>query len=204
MSSIAIYMEGGGNSAHRKAALRQGMDEFLVVLKKTFIEKSWNWRLVLCGGRAETFKFFRKAVQQKEHTIVALLVDAEAEVKGSPLAHLKSRDGWDLGVASEEVIHLMVQTMETWIVADPDALTRYYGRGFQRNELPEASNLEIVTKKDVAKALKEATRRTKKGVYQKIDHASDLLQEIDPEKVRKRCPHCARLFDRLLRLIQKA
>ena len=29
-------------------------------------------------------------------------------------------------------VHLMVQTMEAWIVADADALNRYYGRSFTR------------------------------------------------------------------------
>jgi Domain of unknown function (DUF4276) len=52
------------------------------------------------------------------------------------------------------------------------------------------------------KALEEATRDTQKGAYHEIRLASDLLKRIDREKVRKRCPHCARLFDTLLRLIQ--
>jgi hypothetical protein len=93
--------------------------------------------------------------------------------------------------------------MEAWIVADPDALAAYCGQKFRNNALPKAQNLETVAKNDVAKALEEATRDTQKGSYHKIRHASDLLRLIDQEKVRKRCPRCARLFDTLLKLIQK-
>jgi hypothetical protein len=98
----------------------------------------------------------------------------------------------------------MAQTMETWIIADPDALSAYYGHTFRKNVLPRAQNLEAVAKDDVAKALAEATRDTQKGSYHKIRHASDLLKQIDPAKVQKRCRHCVRLFETLLKLVQEA
>jgi hypothetical protein len=43
--------------------------------------------------------------------------------------------------------------------------------------------------------------KTKKGKYHKIDHAADLLEEIDTAKVRHRCPSCERLFATLTRAI---
>jgi hypothetical protein len=203
MSSIAIYMEGGGDGKGSKAALRLGMESFLIPLKDAARAKAWKWRLVCCGGRNATFDGFRNALQNGDDTIVALLVDAEEAVKGPVRAHLQSKDRWDLKSCSDEVVHLMVQTMEAWIVADPDALAAYYGQKFRRNDLPSSQDLETVTKDDVAKALEEATRDTQKGSYHKIRHASDLLTRIDREKVQKRCRHCARLFERLLKLIRK-
>ena len=137
--------------------------------------------------------------------IVVLLVDAEGPVGGvAPAEHLSARDGWDLRGVDDDVVHLMVQTMEAWICADPEALVTYYRRDFQRNALPRRDNLEEVSKADIADALDRATERTQKGRYRKIHHARHLLQRIDPQVVRRRCPHCNRLFEMLLRLIGSA
>lgn len=91
--------------------------------------------------------------------------------------------------------------MEAWIVADRDALRRFYGQGLQDSALSNASNLETVEKSDFLSALARATERTQKGAYHKINHASKLLEMIDSKKVRPRCGHCERLFETLDRLI---
>ena len=51
MSRITIYLEGGGDTASTKSALRRGMDAFLDPVKRKAREKSWRWSLVACGGR---------------------------------------------------------------------------------------------------------------------------------------------------------
>ncbi len=43
-------------------------------------------------------------------------------------------------------VHLLAQTMEAWIVADADALSRYYGPGFNARALSRAADLENVAK----------------------------------------------------------
>ena len=201
MSSVAIYMEGGGDSKGAKAALRQGMDTLLHPLKAAVRTKEWHWKLVPCGGRDEAFRKFRDAAGNGDDNIVVLLVDAEGPVDRASHLHLQSRDGWDMGFADEDTIHLMVQAMETWIVADPGALNTYYGQNFNGNVLPRAMDLELVSKAVVAQALNQATERTRKGRYHKIRHASELLKRIDVERVKARCPHCARLFNVLGRMI---
>lgn len=121
----------------------------------------------------------------------------------SRAAHLRDRpgDGWDLAGVLEDHIHLMVQAMEAWIVADPEALAEYYGRGFRKNALPARQNLEEEPKVDCADKLATATRPTQKGEYQKIRHAADLLARISSEKVRDRCPHAKIMFSTLSTLI---
>ena len=54
-----------------------------------------------------------------------------------PKAHLMSRDGWNLPDISAERYRLMVQMMEAWLVADRDALSRFYGQRFNANAIPE-------------------------------------------------------------------
>ena len=204
MSGVAIYMEGGGDGKSAKAAIRQGMDALLRPLKDAARVKALHWKLVPCGGRDEAFRGFRNAVGNGADAFVVLLVDAEGPVNRAPRSHLQSRDRWDMGFAGEDTIHLMVQVMETWIVADPDALSRYYGRSFNSNVLPKGENLEREPRADVERVLNQATDRTRKGRYHKIRHASDLLKQIDVGRVKARCPHCARLFDKLRLMIDAA
>ncbi len=207
MSGLVIYMEGGGCGRGGRAELRRGMSAFLRPLVEAASRKALRWGLVACGSRTEAYRRFRKAVEDAgPGEIKVLLVDAEELVTGGPRNHLSERkeDKWDLGFVSDAAIHLMVQVMETWIVADPEALARYYGRGFNSAKLPKRTNLEKEPKLRVANALKDATRQTGKGPYHKIRHASELLKRVSPARVKERCPHCKRLFEELHRIIEAA
>ena len=206
MNSVAIFMEGGGKGKGSRSALRIGMDEFLRELKDEARARSWRWSLSCEGSRNEAFDAFGEACRRRKHTVIVLLVDAEEPVvrRMSPRRHLSWRDSWDMDEFDDDAVHLMVQTMETWIVADPEALADYYGQGFRANALPARPDLEDEAKAAVADALKRATSETPKGRYRKIRHASDLLRLIDPRKARKRCRHCERLFDALGRALAPA
>lgn len=208
MNGVKIYIEGGGDSSGTKRSLRQGMDALLRPLKDAARAKALHWDLVMCGPRNQAFQKFRDEVGKGDNAIIMLLVDAEGPLPADsgPRQHLQSpsRDGWDMQFADEDTIHLMVQSMETWIAADPDALSTYYGQNFNRNALPKRENLEMEPKADVARALNQATEHTTKRRYKKIKHASDLLKRIHVEKVKDRCPHCARLFDVIGRMIDAA
>ena len=157
MNGVEIYMEGGGDSRDGKAGLRQGMDALLAPLKLTARQKALRWKLVCCGSRDAALRAFRNATAADRGAYVALLVDTEGPVSESLGQHLTLRDGWDVTSADEDAIHLMVQVMETWIVADPDTLARYYGQGFRSNALPRAQNLEEVSKGDIQQGLNRAT-----------------------------------------------
>ncbi len=134
-----------------------------------------------------------------------LLVDAEGPLHRDPRKHLIRRDRWNLGFASDSVVQLMVQAMETWIIADPKSLADYYGQGFAGKALPAPSaDLERLDRGKVEHLLQHSTRRTAKGEYRKIRDGSALLAMIDPEVVRGRCPSCKRLFATLEALISQA
>ena len=178
------------------------MDALLGPLKQAARDKSLHWKLVCCGPRDAAFCGFRKAVGEAEGAIVLLLVDSEGPVSAGPCEHLRARDGWEVTAVEAGSVHLMVQTMEAWIVADADALNRYYGQNFKAGLLPRAGDLESVAKNEVERSLCRATEHTGKGRYHKIKHASDLLQRVDAEKVKARCRHCRRLFDELGGMIE--
>ena len=195
MRDIELYMEGGGGSGGSKQLLRVGMHQFLGKLRSAAREKGLELRVVCCGGRREAHS--KSAAARKRAVChVLLLVDSETIVKGDPREHLVAEDDWrDLASVPVEDIHLMVQVMETWLVADEDALQRYYGQDLRREELPGEENLECVAKADIIAAFDRATRHTQRGKYQKVGHATKLLAMINAERVRARCWHCDRLFD---------
>jgi len=191
---IAIYFEGGGNSAETKAALRLGMSAFLKPLVDLARQRRFRWSITSCGGRDQARGAFTDALEKEPGKFNVLLVDSEEAVTASPSAHLEQRDGWNLQGAQEDQVHLMAQCLEAWLVADPEAVAAYYDQGFNGNALPRRTNLEEVPKPQIYAALEAATRQTQKGSYGKIKHASELLKRVKPEKARTRCSHCDRLF----------
>jgi len=64
---------------------------------------------------------------------------------------------------SPERVHLMVQCMEAWIVADPDALAGFYKQNFKMDSLPKRPNLEDEPKTDLYEKLKKSYKRNSKG-----------------------------------------
>ncbi|MDR3715091.1 MAG: DUF4276 family protein [Puia sp.] len=207
MTEIAVYIEGGGKTAGEKAELRLGFDALFMSEKSKAREKRASLRFICCGGRQQAYEAFINALAVNPETINALLVDSETSVAAVPVhkaqdaairvAHLHTKtgtegrgqgDGWDFtGVASDRV-HLMVQCMEAWIVADPDALEEFYKQKFNRDALPKQTNLETAQKSDIYHKLERATKDTQKGEYGKIKHASKLLEKISSDKVASRCP----------------
>jgi len=214
VTEIAIYVEGGGDTAQQKAELRNGFDKLLNSQKQSARSKWLRWKLVPSGGRDAAYKDFTNAVRQADgETLCVLLVDSEDELPAelpkslneSPedttqrkltdaLArrnHVVNRDNWNLSDIPSEHIHLMVRCMEAWIVSDPDTLASHYRQGFHANSLPTRPNLEDEAKASLYDKLQKATRNTSKGEYAKIKHASRLLGLIDPKKVAARCPRFA-------------
>jgi hypothetical protein len=161
-----------------------------------------NLRVNACGSRKEAFNDFTKALKSNPDALCILLVDSEGPVRPGASAwdHVRERKGdqWlrPDGVTDEQ-LQLMVQTMEAWLVADPEALEAYYGQGFRKNALPRQPNVEQIAKTDLYDALDRATRDSKtKGKYGK-SHGFELIGKVDPQKVRGMSLHAARFFDTL-------
>lgn len=135
-----------------------------------------------------------------------LLVDSERPLNAAaaPWEHVRSRSGdrWERpSGASDEQLHLMVQTMEAWFHTDREALQKFYGQGFRASELSARREVESIPKTDLFSGLRAATANTKKGEYSKGEHSFRILALIDPGRVREASPQwCGRFLRALQRL----
>ncbi|MEZ4651787.1 MAG: DUF4276 family protein [Candidatus Eisenbacteria bacterium] len=195
---MKLYVEGGGNSkamqrecarGFRKFAERAGIAPMLLTI-------------VACGGRHDAYERFSLS-HTADVQLALLLVDSEAPVSApataaEPWAQLG--DEWSQPTnATDDQCHLMVQVMESWLLADRETLSSYYGRGFLPNRLPGNPRVEDIPKADVLAGLAGATRNTQKGTYAKGSHAFEILASLDPSTVEGAAPYAKRLLDVLRR-----
>ena len=201
-------MEGGGKDKNGKAMIREGMTKFLD--KAT--ASSGKFQVTCCGSRNEALGMFRTALERPNDNpdYIFLLVDSEAFVKDAddrikrPKQHLQTRDpSWDMQGMNEEQIHFMAQVMESWFIADAEALSNFYGQNFNRNAIPKNNIVEEIEKLKIEAALEESTKNTTKGKYHKIQHGAKILAIINPKVVRDKASYCDRFFGSVSNLLNK-
>lgn len=198
VSEIRIYFEGGGEGKAGKTRLREGFHAFFQEVIALARVGRVKFRLVACGPRSDAYRNFCNAIQDHPGAFNVLLVDSEGAVQSDPWDHLQNCDGWTRPNGVEDChCHLMAQTMEAWFVADVATLRRYYGAKLNPNPIPNNPDVEQIPKNDLESSLKAATRNTQKGEYHKIRHASDILELLDTQTVRRAAKHCQRLFETL-------
>ncbi len=208
---VKLYVEGGGDSSHLKAACREGFSTFIT---KSEVRK--RPRIVACGSRRDAYKSYCTAIANGEDAI--LLVDSEAPVadeyqqgqdkeKWNPWGHLKQRkgDSWEKpdDVADTDC-HLMVQCMETWLVADREVLAKFFSQGFRESALPAVEHpIEQVAKQQIYDSLKGATRDCKSGPYGKGSHSFKILKEISPDEVSSKSPWALRFIEEIKKKLDR-
>ncbi|MBF0529871.1 MAG: DUF4276 family protein [Deltaproteobacteria bacterium] len=197
---VKIYVEGGGESSALKTSCRKGFNK---LIEKAGL-KGYMPRIISCGSRRRAYEDFCHALKVAEAGVfIMLLVDSEDPVAPThgPWTHLLDRqyDQWACpDDADDDNVHLMVQCMETWFLADKAALAQYYGRNFAKGCLPPNPHIEDIPKLEVLKGLENATKQTQKGQYKKGNHSFNLLERVDPAKLRQASPSAERFFKTLL------
>jgi hypothetical protein len=199
MVKITIYIEGGGDTRRQQASCRRGFSDF-------FEKLNIKANIVACGGRQFAYDNFcikLKKLNSNEHCL--LLVDSEAPVATTTKwqhVFLRQGDGWKKpNNATEEHLHFMTECMESWFMADKQALATYYGKNFNKNALSKNTNIENISKQDLYDTLKKATRNTTKGSYSKGEHSFEILRKIDAKRVVICSPSAKKLEKRLNELL---
>src|SRR5438552_3776200 len=116
---IAVYVEGGGNTAGQQAQLRLGFDGLFRTLKEKASGKKLSLRFICRGSRQEAYDAYVNALKSNPDVLNVLLVDSEISIPPYAgddgkdakvrVAELTKRDGWDLSKADPHTIHLMAQ-----------------------------------------------------------------------------------------------
>jgi hypothetical protein len=147
---VKVFVEGGGHKS-LDIELRQAFS-------KLFAEAGIRNRprVVACGARNAAYNGFCKAIEKGENAL--LLVDSEdlvdpahdPDVSGEdaqPWAHLHKRDGWiQPAKSTDDDCHLMVVTMETWLVADKKTWPSFLGRGSTQTPCPRPATWKKLIK----------------------------------------------------------
>jgi len=173
VAEIRIYFEGDKK-------LREGFHVFLADIIDKARARRVRVELIATGGTPE--KDYQIAVRAHPGSWNVLVRDSEGPLPSE----------------NHDSKFWMVQVMETWFLADPERLEGYYGDGFKKAALKANRKIEEIPKADVLACLKQATKGCKAGEYHKTKHAPMILKRIDPTRVRKVAPNCARLFTALL------
>lgn len=157
------------------------------------------------GGRGQAFKdFTREHRRSAADECVFLLVDSEDPIGDveAPWAHLKERDNWDKPAsATDEQALLMTTCMETWIVADVEALRAHYGAELSENGLPSLTDLESKHRHAVQDSLVHASRKCR-NKYEKGKRSFDILSRLNPDELEKHLPsfkRCRRILNAKLK-----
>ena len=198
---VKLFVEGSSrDSALERSLCRKAFSQFFAADARL---KGNLPRTVPCGGRKAAYDAFVTAVRNPTAGVLPLLlVDSETAVAPGHgvWQHLKSRphDNWEKpeGVTDNQAF-LMVQVMETWFIADRDAMQRFFGPSFKSAAIPVWPKLEEVPKPAVYDSLAKATADCGPRKYAKGRLSFDLLGNISPKLVEAASPHARELFERL-------
>jgi Domain of unknown function (DUF4276) len=199
VTAIWIYFEGDKR-------LRPGFAKIFSAIQDAARAQGRSFRLVGCGAKA--VRDFMIGLRSHAKDFNVLLLDSEGPYSKELFDKLRDRSEWkppkDVEIGPDRVFW-MVQLMESWFLADRDALRRFYGAGFQESAIPRNPSVEEILKVDVEDGLKRATENSKRGRYDKnkVEHALKLLETVNPDLVREAAPNCARLFKYLLSYLEQ-
>lgn len=196
--NVTLYVEGGGDSG--SALQAECREAFRAFFRRVGLSSA-KLQVVACGGRRTAYDKFCVDLASNASRFLVLLVDSEGPVcEGGPWVHLRNRadDRWSIPAgATDRNAHLMVQAMESWLLADVEVLAEYFGDRFDRAALPNAQEIETVAKDELLQALRGATRKCGRVRYTKR-RAFQILMKVNVEKVTSASPYAARLVETLM------
>jgi hypothetical protein len=124
-----------------------------------------------------------------------LLVDSEDPITLGPWDHLKVRDRWDRPVGAEDdQAQMMATCMETWIMADHEALHKVFGSCLREGTLIPVNDLEKRSRQELLEALESATKDCGKNKgYDKGKRPFQILAELNTRSLEENLHYFCRL-----------
>ena len=197
VADVTIHFEGHPN-------LRPGFHKLFESHVERAREQRVRFKLIAGGSRTEAIKDFLRSCTAQPSNLNVLLVDSEQAVQDTAAAirSLRGESYWDdCAACTNDQINFMVQAMEAWFIADPQALIKHFGQNFRSNVLPSPQNAEVTPVRELTAAISNGLRpySSRRSGYDKVRDGLELLQLIDETTVGKYCRHFSRLMDFLSR-----
>ncbi len=188
---VLLCVEGGGEINATSNIFRNNFARFFA----KSLPGHDQIKVQACGGRDDTIALFNRAVREKVADVILLLVDSDGLVPDGMSAkeYLRSKTSRLWANAKEDQIHLMVQCMEAWFLADREALAEFYGQTVSKSKWLRRTDIERI--EDAEELLKKATKNSGKEYVK--SHGFFLIGMVNPDKVRKVAKHCDRLLRKL-------
>lgn len=180
VKEIRIHFEG-------HPALKEGFRQFFGEVVSLARERRWHVQFIAGHGRGNTIRDYCDACESHRLSWNVLLIDSEGPDDGKLFQKL------GLPAAKKDSVFWMVQLMESWFLADIQALKQHYGANVMKARLRGNPKIEEIPKADVIKRLRAAVRTPKRS-YDKVEDTPRLLRLLDPAIVRAACPNCERIF----------
>ena len=159
---VRIFIEGGSSGKISDKVFKEAWTAFFAAAGLS----GRMPRIVRGEGRSTTFRKFRTA-RRRTNELLLLLVDSEGPVVPGRSAweHLHNQDNWNQPPgAADDSAYLMVQVMETWFLADREALRRFFGPSLNENHFSQWPDLEAVPKDMVLNAMEISTANCQRAV----------------------------------------
>jgi hypothetical protein len=192
--STYLYLEGGSAGAQSKEVNIRCREGFRKLLENCGFEGRMP-RLIACGARGSAFDDFSFAHSSGQADYVGLWIDSEDLLPDLEAAwqHLHARDHWKRpnGAADDQVL-FMTTCMETWFVADRDAMKFHFGVELQDSALPPLIQLESRTRHEIQDKLMHASRDCSNR-YAKGRRSFEILGKLNPDVLEKQLPSFARV-----------
>ncbi|MEM0993068.1 MAG: DUF4276 family protein [Bacteroidota bacterium] len=143
-------------------------------------------KIFMGNGKFQAIKRFKKH-KKADFCFLLIDLDKDEEFKEEELKNLKLDQYKDW-------VFFMVQEVEAWFISQPEVLDHYYQTPIS-SKLPKKRTQQIKKPSDI---LKSITKKTKKGTYNKKEHAIALLKILDAQQLRTDFEEFDRLIEKIL------
>lgn len=130
MSELRIHFEGDSR-------LRPGFRQFLAEIAQAARNRRWDFNLIATEGAP--VQDFRDALKTHPDAWNVLLLDWEDENESAVRKNA-------LAGCDSDSVFWMVQVMESWFLADTEALKAIFKRNLNENALKRNPNVEEISK----------------------------------------------------------
>jgi hypothetical protein len=195
--SAYIYIEGGSKGADSKYQKLRCQEAFHKLLDAMGF-KGRKPRLVACGGRQAVYDRFVIEHSSRAASYVAMWIDSEEpmsniELTWTHLENVSTVPKWraPCGAADDQIL-FMTTCMESWIVADRDALREHFGNELQESALPANLDLENRARHEVQDKLYHATRNCS-NPFRKGERSFEIFGLLSPTTLKQHLPSFVRV-----------